>query len=532
MNRNRKFKDTLSNGFVHFCLLLLAAVFFFLAVSGLLLTSKINPDFYIAERIIYSPDNIIINIIAAIAVLGAAVFLHCKFSGRIKAVHCNIAEILMLVFIFAIGVYWVVSVKYIPQADSGMLARAAASAIAGDYSGLTQSDYFQIYPFQLGYVAILECIQRVFGTTNYTAMAISNVVFLAAAYFAVVHITKAVFQNHGVTLVTIILLGLCWQPALFCTFIYGNITGLALALLAVFFYIRYLQNDGARNIILFSLFAALAIVAKPNYWIYAIAIVICLLLQLIKKAKMRGAVSIACVLALSTAFISCVQMYYGWRADIEVDNGTPLTAHLAMGLQETGPAAGWNNGYTYNILRDNNYDIDAANQQINSDIRERIDAFIQNPRHIISFFALKTISQWNEPTFQSVWVSKAGAYADSPPPVVDAIYKGAAGSALEQYFDLYIQSIYIAFFFGIVSLMRAMKKRTAGEEPPIFRRGGAVLLLVILGGFFYHFFFEAKAQYILAYIPLLLPYAAYGLISFGSFATRKLKLPLKNETRI
>ena len=39
----------------------------------------------------------------------------------------------------------------------------------------------------------------------------------------------------------------------------------------------------------------------------------------------------------------------------------------------------------------------------------------------------------------------------------------------------------------------------------------ALLLLVLLGGFGYHLLFEGKSQYILTYIVLLIPTAAYGM---------------------
>ena len=38
-----------------------------------------------------------------------------------------------------------------------------------------------------------------------------------------------------------------------------------------------------------------------------------------------------------------------------------------------------------------------------------------------------------------------------------------------------------------------------------------LLPLILLGGFGYHLLFEAKSQYALTYLPLLLPIAAYGL---------------------
>ena len=38
-----------------------------------------------------------------------------------------------------------------------------------------------------------------------------------------------------------------------------------------------------------------------------------------------------------------------------------------------------------------------------------------------------------------------------------------------------------------------------------------LLPLVALGGFGYHLLFEGKSQYVLTYIPLLIPVAAYAL---------------------
>ena len=38
-----------------------------------------------------------------------------------------------------------------------------------------------------------------------------------------------------------------------------------------------------------------------------------------------------------------------------------------------------------------------------------------------------------------------------------------------------------------------------------------LLPLVVLGGFGYHLLFEGKSQYVLTYIPLLIPVASYAL---------------------
>ena len=42
-----------------------------------------------------------------------------------------------------------------------------------------------------------------------------------------------------------------------------------------------------------------------------------------------------------------------------------------------------------------------------------------------------------------------------------------------------------------------------------------ILPVAIVGGILFHLLFEANAKYALSYLPLFLPYAAYGILTFG-----------------
>ena len=42
-----------------------------------------------------------------------------------------------------------------------------------------------------------------------------------------------------------------------------------------------------------------------------------------------------------------------------------------------------------------------------------------------------------------------------------------------------------------------------------------ILPVAIVGGVLFHLLFEANSKYALSYLPLLLPYAAYGILDFG-----------------
>ena len=83
----------------------------------------------------------------------------------------------------------------------------------------------------------------------------------------------------------------------------------------------------------------------------------------------------------------------------------------------------------------------------------------------------------------------------------EAVYDKSLGQLLELHFGLYMRVLYLLFAIGIYCLF--ISKKTNIQT--------ILLPLVLMGGFGYHFLFEAKSQYILTYIPLIIPTAAYAL---------------------
>ncbi len=71
-----------------------------------------------------------------------------------------------------------------------------------------------------------------------------------------------------------------------------------------------------------------------------------------------------------------------------------------------------------------------------------------------------------------------------------------------------IKLLYFGFALGAAGLLR---KRT--EEQ-------ILLPLIILGGVLFHLIFEAKSQYVLEYLPLFAPIAAYGVFQTGRVVER------------
>lgn len=480
------------------CLLVcgvLCLVFLFLSIASLFSTSVIDPAQFISEHILYVPDNILLNLLI-VAVLFLLFKLYRRYGKSIKTIYAIIA---LLGFTTFLGVLWVGSVRSVPAADSGMITRAAEAFLNGKYGPLRSADsYFRYFPFQLGFTAFVELLMRVFGTQNYVALGIVNVVFLDAAFLALILLSRLVFEDKKIEHATILLLAGCLQPILFCTFIYGNIIGLGLSLWAVVFTAYYIKNNKRYLLLFASVFIAAAIAVKPNYTIVLVAMCVMLLLHFVKTRKALALVSAVFAVALTLLCSRLAVSGYESRANVKLGKGVPQGAWLAMGLQETYMAPGWYNRYTINTFKSKKYNTEATAVQARKNIDKHLAYFKEHPQFAFDFFTKKALSQWNEPTYESIWLSQVKSHQKKVPDWVQGIYKGELGKGLQFYLNLYQQIILVGFFFAMVSSFK---------KPSLLF---TFLPLIVLGGFLYHMAFEAKSQYILVYFVMLVPYAAYG----------------------
>ena len=472
---------------VNVLLLLVFLAFGYIAVMSVFQTSVIDSQKYINEKILYQGDMIALNLLLT-ALFAAFLFFMRRYYDFFAKVNMRAMEIGMTALVVFAGLLWVLTVRSIPAADSYNLYEAASDAAQGKYTSMqnyTQFynsafyngySYFHFYPFQLGFVALSELIYRIFGA-NSMCIQVLNVLCVGASYFALARITKLLFKRKSAEFIAILLLAGCLQPVLFCTFVYGNIIGMCGAIWASLFLIKYFQTGQYR-------------------WIYP-----------------SGG-----LLVLST-------LHYEMRSGTEFAEGVSQTLYLDMGLRESYMAPGWygtiakdtyiNYYLTPKFKGDPNASIDNANAVAQKDIDTRLQAF-GNIDYAADFFSKKILSQWNEPTFESIWVSKVKHHTPSDAEADEfkttalsseqmrglpqAVYYKSLGQALELHFNFYMQIVYIMFAVGIYLLF--IRKKSSIET--------VLLPLVLLGAFGYHLLFEGKSQYILTYIPLLIPTAAYA----------------------
>lgn len=489
-------------------LMLLAALF--ICMDSLFYTAYIDPEQYRAEHILYKSDSVITNLaVIAIVFVLLLFFVRSELAKKINVTAFAAAVAVISAIMAAV---WVLSVASVPEADSYNVTTAAAAAVNEDFSWLIGKDsYFKSYQYQLGYVLYSELLQSIFGVNNYRMIAAANALMLGLAYFGISLLSNKLFNHKEITLAVSILELFCLQPLFFCTFLYGNIPGFALAVWAAYFLADYFVKEKIPSMIFSVLLCAAAVVLKPNYGIFAIAFVILALLKLFCATAKNKACLLAFMLAaalLPGIFMSAVKLRYEKLSGENLGEDMPLTAWLAMGLSESERAPGWYNPYLGTALRKADYDRALISESAKEDVLGRVRRFADDREYAERFFTEKFRSQWQETSFEGIWLSKVKPHEAELPAFAEEIYYGKTGEYLLSYFDHYTQAVYFFFAAGLLLMLLKRKEKLAEEL--------LLIPLVVLGAFIYHMLFEAKSQYLLCYIPLMLPFCGYFIGETGN----------------
>jgi len=483
-----------------------------LALTSLFASARINPVEYSLLKIQLLRENPLVNVLVAVVGVGLLVLL-----GKIPVTKRSnlILGSVVLVALGLFGAIWVRSVRAFAESDGDVLIQICERLLAGDYTSIAKSgEYLHYYmvrfPYQSGFLSYLEVLVRLFGATGVYPMArLINVGLLVSAYAALLLTTQRLFQNDRVTFVMIVLLCLNLQPLISCTFIYGLIPALALVIWAIYFVVRYMQTGKKRNMIPVVVLLAVAVYLRSNTWIAIAAIGIVLLLHAIQQKKLTPILMIAVIVITCMPLPKLAQMFYEQRLDTSFGEGYPKSYWAAMSLQKGWKATGWH-VQEYQTMMEQTYGEDVAgiDARARQDVQAGIAAFQKNPGTLGTYLFEKMVSQWDEPTFLSIWISKSVNTFGEPTSLARALYSDAFGSFYELFTGKLIKVMYFGFAICAVVLL--------------FRRTNEQLIfpIIILGGGLFHLIFEAKSQYVLEYLPLMLPLVAYGASSLGRLTVR------------
>ena len=176
-----------------------------------------------------------------------------------------------------------------------------------------------------------------------------------------------------------------------------------------------------------------------------------------------------------------------------------------MGMQEGERAEGWYNAFNFDTYVNSDCDPVASDAIAKEAIGESLRQFQKDPVYTARFYLRKTLSQWNEPTYEALWVNQFHSCDFST--IVQSIYEGKLYQVLSEYMNLFQLLVFAAVFAGFLI---GIKVENRWQFPELF------LPMVILGGFFFHTIWEAKSQYIFPYFVCMLLHLVCGSAGRGA----------------
>ncbi len=480
----------------YFYLIPFAIIILFQVLNSLLRTTyfDLHQEIEIAK---YKWDQPLIVLLVTVVALGIVYLLLNN-----RGLNTKRLQSIVLVWAGAVSLGCVLLFRCIAKCDSGFLNEIAIQLLQNNYQAFEAGEYLYMYPFQLGFTAVMELIYRIFGIENYIVFELVNIVCVVDMVWELGRITGELCEDERVYRLELLLSMGMLPLFLLATFIYGDIPGWCMAVNAICCVIRYLKTDKWAELLKASLWLSFGIIMKSNLNIMVAASVIAILLHAFEKKNVKMLLGTVGLIVISQLGMQAVNGIYSIRTGGELPDGIPKIAWVAMGLQEPyadGSAAGWYNGYNWSVYVNSGYDKELTAEICKEDIKQSFDRFLQEPKQAISFFYEKFTSQWNDPTFMSLLTNEWYSRNVEPQSAVAEFFLYGLGRTLL----IFVMNIYhflILLGTGIFCV-RSYKKWSL----PM-----AYLVLNIFGGLLFHMLWEAKARYVLIYFVLLLPLAAWG----------------------
>ena len=433
----------------------------------------------------------------------------------ISNVHLNKLYLYQTIIIAAFGLIIVFAISAPPRADQYYCINWAELITNGQTTILWHNQewlnrYLQIWPHQAGWILFLSVFGSVFGFYNWTAYKVFNLLMILVSLFVLNKLTELILQNKMIAVISIVISTLFVPFLMFVQFVYGFIPACAFCLIATYTALLFFQTEDTKKKIILYIITVLSITIaiwlKSNSIVFLIGIATTIAVKMICEMKPIYLLFIA-TLVLSYVVTSPIPSnILEEKTGLDLDRGTPQLAWVVMGMQEGKLGSGWYNGYVWNVSEDNNGNLVQMEEQINSDLAVQISDFVDNPAEAVRFFLNKTMSEWSEPTFESLWITQIN-YQSSPQyseqdSVAINFLSGKSYYLYILFCDILQSLVYVFALYGVIKLFKESNPETL------------CLLLIFIGGAILHLFWEAKSYYVLFYFMLLIPYAANGLKLF------------------
>lgn len=482
----------------------IAGILILLVIFACIFTAQIDSTVRcVSEMIVFCRCNIL-SVLILLLLFFVIIFLFLKF---IKNVDVKKFLIVALIFMICICIAWTFFAKIEPRADMKSITDTAIKLHNGDVSEFEKGGYFDVYPFQIGYLLVVEILYHI--CRSYIFLQVVNGIAAVGSMFILYKITERLFKNQSISKILIILECGCVYLFIYSTMIYGNILGLMFALLSILFLLKYYEENKILDVVFMGMSIVSAVIIKSNYLIFLVAELLIMLLDILARKKVKNIILIlgVCLLFVSSNFI--LKSFYEFRTGIKISDGLPKVAWINMGISENNESRsfGWyDSKLSMGMAHKYNYNYEKVKEEGNIYLRERGKYLVKNPKYLLYSMSKKVLTQWVEPTYGSLWINTPISYDDiNDGKLINNVkislysYGGRLNNIFVEYCKIYQLLLYMMV---IVYVITSIKNTNYVN---------AVLFIIFIGGFIFHIFWEGKSMYVFQYTLILLPYAAFGI---------------------
>ena len=428
------------------------------------------------QQVLLRPDNPLWNLLelAGFGLLFCGcLYLYEKIGEKFR----RGLLVFTLTFVFGLGILLILFGRTVPAADALSVYNAAAEWILGNTDIIHPTvSYLSYYPQQIGLMAFLELLLRIWNLTGLSVPAwhfiklVYVCLLCGAIWFQYLSLQYLWPENYKNISCCYLVLVCCNLPMImYSSFVYGEIPSFAALSVGCYLLLRLL---GSSSRILFTgfgsiLFLTLSVMLRKNSLIPVIAVLLVLLFEALRpgrNGKMRLGLLImaVCLAVTSVGILPLVQKCYEKKAGNTLSSGVTAMSYLAMGMQEASRGCGWYNGFNIDTYDTAGMDTALANEISRLAIDERLTYFREHPGYTADFYLHKHLSQWADGTYASRQATLATYGGRSA--FFKEVYEGSLSGGYIEWCNAWQNALYLGVLvFCIDSLKKRRKSKVVGH---------------------------------------------------------------------
>lgn len=456
------------------------------------------------QQVLLRPDNPLWNLLelAGFGLLFCGcLYLYKKIGEKFR----RGLLVFTLTFVFGFGILLILFGRTVPAADALSVYNAAAEWILGNTDIIHPTvSYLSYYPQQIGLMAFLELLLRIWNLTGLSVPAwhfiklVYVCLLCGAIWFQYLSLQYLWPENYKKISCCYLVLVCCNLPMImYSSFVYGEIPSFAALSVGWYLLLRLLggvspdssyRDNVSRNDapsvtaydyvprmlrqILFTgfgsiLFLTLSVMLRKNSLIPVIAVLLVLLFEALRpgrNGKMRLGLLImaVCLAVTSVGILPLVQKCYEKKAGNTLSSGVTAMSYLAMGMQEASRGCGWYNGFNIDTYDTAGMDTAIANEISRLAIDESLTYFREHPGYTADFYLHKHLSQWADGTYASRQATLATYGGRSA--FFKEVYEGSLSGGYIEWCNAWQNVLYLGVLvFCIDSLKKRRKSKVVGH---------------------------------------------------------------------